>query len=228
MDAVANEQQRQVWLDALGLTPWVASCHVITAPEANFLTLPSNKPAQETLATTSPVTPKVTVVDTAPLPSSRLTAAPEKIEQSQAKAPDYALPKPVVCLVGNTLLIAEQADSGAPDLGREEQQLLHSLLHIFGDQHKRFPFICPISAKDARAAFTTFIEALAKNQCQKVLLCLSDNGIKHLFGELTRYSVIKQNGVSLLAVSSFADMLNNPIEHKRKSWLAMQEAGFDH
>ena len=239
MDAITKEQQRQSWLNALGLTPWVAKCHVTAAFPAHFLVLPTTTvpaphvqtPDGEPAAHTSPATH--TALPGNAQPNDHKSATPVAQPAANQPAPplqatSQTVPKPVVCLVGTTLVIAEQADPGAPDLGRSEQQLLNALLHLFGDQHKRYPVTCPVAADHARATFATFIQVLEKQDCQQVLLCLSDDGLKHLFGDLPRYAPVTLGNLKALAISSLGDMISDPLTHKRKSWQAMQEAGFDH
>jgi hypothetical protein len=225
-----QEQNRQSWLHAFGLTPWVASVRLPGAQPAPLLALPEARiPAYEGPTKTTSTPPLQTPLQPATgTPIARTGARTgTRTANTIATSSDLFAPRPVVCLIGTTLLVAEQQDRQAPELSRDEQRLLGSLLHLYGDSHKRYPFPCPRQSRVAQDAFATFVGSLAKQGCARLLLCLSADSLSHLCSNTSRYRSFTFANLPALAISSLAEMLATPLPHRKDSWKAMQGAGFD-
>lgn len=237
MNAVEREQNRQTWLAAFGLTPWVAREHFPGAAPSELLPLPQasqpNQPAANTPANDGAAAARAalgaqkTPVSVAPAPQTTPAEAPQAQTKTTEKAQQAALPRPVVYLVGDTLVVAEQQDPQAPEPSRDEQRLLQSLSRLFGDSRKHYPFVCPLDSSAAQDMLTTFCASLAQQGLKRLLLCLRDSSQAFLFGNSERYQTFRVAELPALAISSLNDMLTEPLAHKKRSWQAIREAGFD-
>lgn len=240
---IEQEQRRQVWLAAFGLTPWVAKTRLPGARASRLLHLPvetSGAPVdvvphavvaaptvatQTTAAVVAPVaTPASTPAPTVATPASEASSTPA----STSPASTTAAPRLCIYQSAQTLLIVEQQDRQAPELSRDEQQLLLALLQVFGKEHKRYPFLCPKQPQHAHDTLAAFVGGLATQGCTRVLLCLDDDACQHLLGEQARYQAFQLGDLPALAISSLGEMLSAPLMHKKKSWASMCEAGLDH
>ena len=70
-----------------------------------------------------------------------------------------------------------------------------------------------------------FVLGMGQQGCRRVLLCLGESGCRFLCDIQPRFTAFTLAGAPALVVSSLAEMLAEPLEHKRKSWQAMREAG---
>lgn len=126
-------------------------------------------------------------------------------------------------------LLVEQQDPKAPEFSREEQGLLKNFSALWGGIHQRAKvFQCPVGgqpmyqadAKEFLQGFMSGLEETITAPNNKVLILASET-IAELLVE-TRYQLSDQR----LAVSSLAEMLADPLVHKRQSWQAMLQAEF--
>lgn len=161
-----------------------------------------------------------------PKPTQPLAPALPLLAARGAAATHINLPNPVLRLAADTLLVTAQQDAGAPEMTAAEQRLLQSLMQLFGQPTRDFPFPCPLDATEAQEALTAFVGGLTRQGCKRVLFCLDSDACQHLAGDLERYKAFTFAGLPALAISSIGDMLATPVEHKRRSWQAMQTAGF--
>lgn len=237
---VEQEQSRQTWLRAFGLTPWVATTRFPGAAHLTLQTLANSdtasqaekhRPEQHQVTETAEHpgkiqhTPIAASADTGSQTPREPEAAP-LVANRESSATTKTLPNPVLCLVADTLLIAEQQDR-APELTPNEQRLLHALMQLFGSGQPRFfPFPCPLAANEAQEALAAFTGALAQQGCKRLLLCLSSAALTHLLGQVPTYEAFQFAGLPALCISPLGSMLSAPSEHKRRSWQAMQNAGF--
>lgn len=227
---VEREQSRQTWLAAFGLTPWVASRRLPGARASQLLSLVTD----EEIATPEPVSlaAAITAPETAAeTPATPIVAVPANtpVVAQEKAAPTTQLSAPRLCLYqsAQTLVIVEQQDRQAPELGREEQQLLRALLQVFGMEHRHHPFLCPRQPQQARDTLAAFVDGLALQGCTRVLLCLEDAACAHLLGDQPPYQAFTLGRLPALVISSLGQMLIDPLIHKKKSWHSICEAGFD-
>lgn len=237
MQEVEREQTRQTWLQALGLTPWVATQRLPGAAPSRFIRLPDTETATPTAAATATTaTTAATTATTAAVPTAELrailpaatpkrSAAPAATPAVIAPAGNLAVPRLSVRLAGDTLLIAEQMDAQAPEPGRDEQLLLESLARLFAKTAKTLALPCPAQPQEAREMLAGFVLGMGQQGCRRVLLCLGESGCRFLCDIQPRFTAFTLSGAPALVVSSLAEMLAEPLEHKRKSWQAMREAG---
>lgn len=233
---IEQEQRRQVWLAAFGLTPWVTKTRLPGARASRLLHLPvetSGAPvdvvphavvAAPTVATQTTAAVAAPVATPARAPAPTVAAS----QASSTSASTTAAPRLCIYQSAQTLLIVEQQDRQAPELSRDEQQLLLALLQVFGKEHKRYPFLCPKQPQHAHDTLAAFVGGLATQGCTRVLLCLDDDACQHLLGEQARYQAFQLGDLPALAISSLGEMLSAPLMHKKKSWASMCEAGLDH
>lgn len=235
---IEQEQRRQVWLAAFGLTPWVAKTRLPGARASRLLHLPVETSGalidvvpQAAVAASAVATQTVAAV-AAPVATPASTPAPTAVtpasQASTSSASTTAAPRLCIYQSAQTLLIVEQQDRQAPELSRDEQQLLLALLQVFGKEHKRYPFLCPKQPQHAHDTLAAFVGGLATQGCTRVLLCLDDDACQHLLGEQARYQAFQLGDLPALAISSLGEMLSAPLMHKKKSWASMCEAGLDH
>ena len=135
-------------------------------------------------------------------------------------------------LGGDTWLLCAQEDSQAPGLGRFEAPLMANLLALFQARPQRpRRFFCPLTeqpmpAQEASQALSAFIVGLCEQAGgERVLLCLPEALSEALFDQ-PRYQPFELGGRPALVVSSLAEMLAEPAQHKKASWHAMQANGF--
>ncbi|MTI50183.1 MAG: hypothetical protein FH757_00995 [Alcanivorax sp.] len=174
-----NEAQRQSYLRALGLTPWVARTTLPGAAPSEPLDWAAETDAGENLAA-APV--EATPVRTAPgvgdaeqparesvaagaaaadtsaeAPVSRAPAPRDSVAETptRAPAPDNAAGLTFTLeahLAGDTWVVFQQEDPQAPELGRYTGALAASLLAVFGaapDRPRRF--YCPLTKQPMNA-----------------------------------------------------------------------------
>lgn len=136
-------------------------------------------------------------------------------------------------LAGDTWVVFEQEDAQAPGLGRYGAPLAAALLALFGAAPQRpRRFYCPLTADQpmnpeaAEQALRAFFDGLIRQGGgERILLCLDEAHVRALFdGE--RYRAFTLGQRPALAVSTLAEMLAAPAQHKRLTWQAMQAAGF--
>lgn len=244
-----NEAQRQHYLKALGLTPWVARAPLPGAASSPLLDWEdeedqqvapvSPSPAQEALAPAPPQTATL-VVSEAPVqdaaqspPRKATTATPEPAPPAPAVARGQGLTFTLEAhLGGDTWLLCAQEDSQAPGLGRFEAPLLANLLALFQARPQRpRRFFCPLTeqpmpAQEAFQALSAFIVGLCERAGgERVLLCLPEVLCDAVFLQ-PRYQPFTLGGRPALVISSLTEMLAEPVQHKKASWQAMQAHGF--
>lgn len=241
LNSLSYEQNRQTWIAAFGLTPWVAKVQLAAAPSP-LIELPQPKfteaEAKDNLKAdhqpspvNNPKLPDASATATAVAPKSSSSVKQRQqpainTEGSTVQSNQATQPKPAICLTDNTLIVVEQGDRLAPGLSREEQQLFHSLQHLYGSNTKHFSAICPVDPNQAQISFDTFVSALTSQGCQQVLLCLSDSACQHMLGKMIKYQRFTLGGINALVVASLEEMRQAPLQHKKKSWQAMREANF--
>ncbi|KAF0804103.1 hypothetical protein A6D6_03414 [Alcanivorax xiamenensis] len=243
-----NEPQRQSYLKALGLTPWVAR-----------VALPGAAPSPELAPPEPPPTPKAAPASAEAPPAAVATEAPEappslsrELERTPSErpaatpppAPVQPSPEPVAAdqavvftleahLAGETWLLFQQSDAKAPGLGRHDGALAASLLALFaaGPARPR-RFYCPLTddqpmdRKAASQALAAFVAGLARlDGGQRTLFCLDEALAKQVLGT-ERYQPFKLGEMEALVMSSLEEMLSEPARHKKRSWQAMVAAGF--
>ena len=245
-----NEGQRQHYLKALGLTPWVARAPLPGAASSPLLDWEDEEeqpaapasaaPAQEAPASAQPPT-AAPVVSEAPVQEAPQSSPPAK---ATTDTPEPAPTAPAVArgkgltftleahLGGDTWLLCAQEDSQAPGLGRFEAPLMANLLALFQARPQRpRRFFCPLTeqpmpAEEAAQALSAFIAGLCEQAGgERVLLCLPEALSEALFDQ-PRYQPFELGGRPALVVSSLAEMLAEPAQHKKASWHAMQANGF--
>lgn len=266
-----NEAQRQSYLKAMGLTPWVARVALPGAAPSPVLDWPEEEQANAP-ASAGPVVdvavpsgePESTPVD-APLaaaesrpaqagtehapeasaadalakaPSARSVASAQEQAKEEAPAPAKAKVKGLTFtleahLGGTTWLLCAQEDSQAPGLGRFEAPLMANLLALFqGRPQRPRRFFCPLTeqpmpAHEAAQALSAFVAGLSEQSGgERVLLCLPETVAEALF-EQPRYQPFELGRLPALVISSLAEMLADPVQHKSASWQAMQAHGYD-
>ncbi|MQX54493.1 hypothetical protein [Alcanivorax sediminis] len=132
-----------------------------------------------------------------------------------------------------TWLLCAQEDTQAPGLGRFEAPLMASLLAVFqGRPGRPRRFFCPLTdqpmqAQEAAQALSAFIAGLCdQTGGERVLLALPESLNEALFNQ-PRYQSFDIGGQRALVISALSEMLADPATHKKASWQAMQEHGFD-
>ncbi|EKF74222.1 hypothetical protein A11A3_09490 [Alcanivorax hongdengensis A-11-3] len=242
-----NEAQRQSYLKAMGLTPWVARVPLPGAApspaldwqEENPGEVPaqpapesSMKPARPAAEPTRVESPAATPAPAKPSPDTPVEAEPAP-QASAAVPAGQALTFTLEAHGGNgTWLLAAQQDAQAPGLGRFEAPLLASLLALFRARPERpRRFFCPLTdqpmaAGDAAQALDAFLKGLHRQAGGERVLLLLPQALSESLFEIPRYRPFTLGGMPALVVSSLTEMLEDPAEHKKTSWLAMQEHGF--
>ena len=262
-----NEAQRQSYLKAMGLTPWVARVALpgaapspaldwseeelanapASAGPAVDVAVPSREPesapvdAPLAAAESSPAehAPEASAADAlAKAPSARSVAPAQEQAKEEAPAPAKAKVKGLTFtleahLGGTTWLLCAQEDSQAPGLGRFEAPLRANLLALFqGRAQRPRRFFCPLTeqpmpAHEAAQALSAFVAGLSEQSGgERVLLCLPETVAEALF-EQPRYQPFELGRLPALVISSLAEMLADPVQHKKASWQAMQAHGYD-
>lgn len=239
-----NEAQRQSYLRALGLTPWVART-----------TLPGAAPtepldwAAETDAGESPAAPvEATPVRTAPgvgdaeQPAREAAPADTAAVDTAVEAPASRAPAPADAagltftleahLAGDTWVVFQQEDPQAPELGRYTGALAASLLAVFGAAPERpRRFYCPLTkqpmtAGEAAQALTAFFAGLSRQHGgRRALLCVDETLARSVLGG-ERFETVTLGEMPALAVDSLQEMLDRPALAKKRSWQAMVAHGF--
>lgn len=250
-----NEASRQSYLKAMGLTPWVAhrplpgaapspwlewedEQEVPQAPEsqasAAVVEAPQQPAVESPLAESAP-----SLRDTLQTPSPN-TTKPAPAEAKASTTPERAVVKGKgltftleAHLGTSTWLLCAQEDSQAPGLGRFEAPLMASLLALFqGKPGRPRRFFCPLTdqpmlAEEASQALSAFIAGLCDQAGgERVLLALPESLNQALF-EQPRYQPFEIGGHPAMVISALNEMLAEPAVHKKASWQAMQEHGFD-
>lgn len=233
-----NELQRQAWLKAMDLTPWVARRALPGAAPSPELAWPEQAPARvepaaqaDVAAESSPDTP---APRTSPLRHSETSRPAEPAPRQPASATTAGGLRVTVQAyqAGKVWVLAEQSDPGAPDLGRDALRLLHNLLKVFPGGGSQRRFVWPLSglaADDAAAGptFLSFVQALGSvEEGARVLLCAREETVRALAGA-GRFDPLPAGNAVLLPVASLEEMLADPVVHKRQSWQAMVRAGFN-
>ncbi|WP_111657228.1 hypothetical protein [Isoalcanivorax indicus] len=260
MTPVTREQQRQAWLKAMGLTPWVARAPLPGAAAPVWLGQPAPAPAQGRAQARNPLPPErqaspgagagespsaagagagpeaggavlrqASEALTAPARASapRPEPAPQAPRAAVARGPRFTLQ---AYATPNVWVVVEQEDADAPELGRAAQGLLANLLRVWQvgpGQPRRF--LCPpdgqhITPDDAGLALGAFLQGLTRSgSARRVLLCASEDTARLILPQ--RFIMGEGDQAGWLAISSLAEMLDDPGTHKRRSWHAMVQAG---
>lgn len=266
-----NEAQRQSYLKAMGLTPWVARVPLpgaaaspeldwpadepvsapVSAGPAVDVAVPSRQPAQDSHAPAATPEPSSAPAGAEPALEGSAAAALAKapsakpaepsrreVAKEEAPAPAKAKVKGLTFtleahLGGTTWLLCAQEDSQAPGLGRFEAPLMANLLALFqGRPQRPRRFFCPLTeqpmpAEEAAQALSAFVAGLSEQSGgERVLLCLPEAVAEALF-EQPRYQPFELGRLPALVISSLAEMLADPVQHKSASWHAMQAHGYD-
>jgi len=250
-----NEAQRQSYLRALGLTPWVARTTLPGAAPSEPLDWAVETDAGESLAA-APV--EATPVRTAPgvgdaeqparetaavdtpveAPVSRAPAPRDSVAETPARAPAPAANAAGLTftleahLAGDIWVVFQQEDPQAPELGRYTGALAASLLAVFGAAPERpRRFYCPLtkqpmSAGEAAQALTAFFAGLSRRHGgRRALLCVDESLARAVLGG-ERFETVNLGEMPALAVDSLQEMLDRPAMAKKRSWQAMVAHGF--
>lgn len=222
-----TELTRQSWLKAMGFTAWVARRPLPGAAVSPELPWPD-----------APAETPVPVAEPAPLPetgrpvSVSAPAARETPAPTAPATPRRATGTAVTLLAypaGDLWLLVQQARADAPEPGRQEQQLLASLLRLWRVKPQRpRRFATPAAGFDDRQtgeAVQAFVSALREHGARRLLCCM-DETVAAMLHEGDRYQRVSVGGLDCLPVSSLAEMLADPVRHKKRTWQAMREAGF--
>ena len=261
-----NEAQRQSYLKAMGLTPWVARVALpgaapspaldwpeeeqanapaspgpavdVAVPSRAPVGAPSGTPEPSPAAAADPEPEGSAAAALAKAPSARSVAPAQEPTKEEAPAPAKAKVKGLTFtleahLGGTTWLLCAQEDSQAPGLGRFEAPLMANLLALFqGRPQRPRRFFCPLTeqpmpADEAAQALSAFVAGLSEQSGgERVLLCLPEALAEALF-EHPRYQPFELGRLPALVISSLAEMLADPVQHKSASWQAMQAHGYD-
>jgi hypothetical protein len=223
-----RETRRQACLQALGLTPWVARSPLPGAPASPRLEpAPEPQPQaasapEQRAAAPEPVEEAAPAPDPAPEPG----AGPATGSETGLRFTLYALATPAL------LLVMEQSDPAAPEPGRDEQALLASLLRYFNAreaQPRTFAWPLPGAdpqAEQARASLEAFTGRLCSDARLPRVLWLLDSALAQTLLGQARFQSFGWRDLDCLAVSSLAEMLADPVGHKRATWQAMVRHGF--
>lgn len=249
-----NEAQRQSYLRALGLTPWVARTTLPGAAptepldwaaETDTGESPAAPPVEATPVRTAPgvgdaeqPAREAAAVDTAvEAPASRAPAARDSVAETPARAPAPADAAGLTFtleahLAGDTWVVFQQEDPQAPELGRYTGALAASLLAVFGAAPERpRRFYCPLTkqpmtAGEAAQALTAFFAGLSRQHGgRRALLCVDETLARSVLGG-ERFETVKLGEMPALAVDSLQEMLDRPALAKKRSWQAMVAHGF--
>lgn len=227
-----NELQRQAYIKALGVTPWVAAVPLPGAAETPLLEWPEvAAPAAAQLAPESEAASQVAPISLPTEPTRQAPVhqtAPIAEPQTERKASPSTQLTLQAHQVGDVWVIAEQEDASAPDLSREALQLLQNLLAIFPGQRKSVrKFLWPLSdvAMDDAALGKTF-HSFTRGLGGKILLCVSEQSCSACLNAPRFALHSEDNSPAILPVSSLQEMLQNPVEQKRRTWQAMLATGF--
>lgn len=181
--------------------------------------------------------------DSLELPANSKASPQTGGEQAATKEPEAPAPAPAkgkglvftleAHLGTDTWLLCAQEDTQAPGLGRFEAPLMASLLALFQSRPARpRRFFCPLTdqpmqAGEAAQALSAFIAGLCEQAGgERVLLALPESLNQALF-DTPRYQPFDIAGHPALVISGLSEMLEDPATHKKASWQAMQEHGFD-
>ena len=232
-----NELQRQSYLKAMGFTPWVAATPLPGAAPSPEIEMPA--PSQVQAAPAGD--PVAEINARLSVPTGMKETRPEQpAEKGQAgsKAAPMATSMttgPALTLlaypVGELWLMVQQGRADAPGLSRDEQALLANLLRLWkvGPSENPRRLTNPPRGGFGRDEFAEllagFVGALKGLGARQVLCCVEED-VASMLRAGGRYRIFEQAGLRCLAVSSLAEMLADPPQHKRASWRAMQEAGF--
>jgi hypothetical protein len=235
-----NELQRQRYLKQMGFTPWVA---VTSLPGAAPSLVPEwpleqQAPMERVAPDTLPELPGQAPVSLGPVSETRQATQPVVVKADTAPRETADAPSIVFTLQAHRgaqiHVWVEQLDAQAPSLSRDELQLFSSLMAVLGGkpQADARRLVCapspgrPISAELARPMFQAFARGvLGKEDDVRLLLCAGENTVKALFNT-ERFQPVMLGVVRCLPISSLAEMLASPEEHKRQSWQAMLAHGF--
>lgn len=246
-----DELHRQAYLRAMGFTPWVAGAALPGAAPSPRLAAPAPPEPAEMAASAMRAMSAAASPENAPVPAGAaadagrlsLPSLEKALEGGQAPAPQAPAPRPPTASVAqgprftlqafatpNVWVVLEQEQADAPGFGREAQQLAANLLrvwHVGPGQPRRFlcpPDGRPMAADQAALALGAFLGGLGRSGTQRILLCASEATAALILP--ARFRAVPQGHGLWLAVSSLAEMLAEPAEHKRRTWRAMVEAGF--
>ncbi|MAD72065.1 MAG: hypothetical protein CL538_16505 [Alcanivorax sp.] len=249
-----NEAQRQSYLRALGLTPWVARTTLPGAAPSEPLDWAAETDAGESLAAApveatpvrtapgvgdaeQPAREAAAVDTTAEAPASRAPAPRDSVAETPARAtaPESTAGLTFTLeahLAGDTWVVFQQEDPQAPELGRYTGALAASLLTVFGAAPERpRRFYCPLtkqpmSAGEAAQALTAFFAGLSRRHGgRRALLCVDETLARSVLGG-ERFETVKLGEMPALAVDSLQEMLDRPALAKKRSWQAMVAHGF--
>jgi len=224
-ERVEAERQRQLWLRALGLPCWVARETLPGAAGTPALTVPLSVPPVRSAP--------------APVADSRPTGAipPDSIPQSSEKPVDIRpSEEPSANVSPFTLrafhvtrhwLIVQQSTARGGYFSREEGQLLDKLLGLWTlkEADTRALLFSPAIERNPVLLLQGFLQALAEKNSRMLLLI--EEPVNQILAGTPRYQPRQLAGADILVVSSLREMLAAPQEHKRRSWDAMRQAGFN-
>lgn len=137
-------------------------------------------------------------------------------------------------VAGDLHVWVEQQQADAPSLSRDELFLFNRLLGVLGGTPLADPrrLVCvpgagqPVTPELARAMFQAFARGvLGKEQQTRLLLCAREETVQALLAT-ERYQPSAQGSMTCLPVSALAEMLSDPLQHKRITWSAMLDHGF--
>jgi hypothetical protein len=235
-----SEAQRQWYLKAMGLTPWVARQPLPGAAPSPVLDWDEEIESDPTAAA-----PEAVVAQATPIASPQRPAPPPERPVSRTAEPAEQPPRPApggterltftleAHLAGETWVMFEQEQAQAPGLGRFGAPLAASLLALFGAAPPRpRRFYCPLTddqpmgREEAGQALRAFLDGLTRQGGgERVLLCIGEAHARALFG-CERYRGFALGQRPALAISTLAEMLAEPVAHKSRSWRAMVAEGF--
>ncbi|PKM23066.1 MAG: hypothetical protein CVV10_01115 [Gammaproteobacteria bacterium HGW-Gammaproteobacteria-14] len=180
----------------------------------------------------SPATASVSEsVSTDGKPALKAEKAPGRTEEGLNTGLMFTLQAHVA---GDLHVWVEQQQADAPSLSRDELFLLNRLLGVLGGTPQADPrrLVCVPGAGQsmtpelARPMFQAFARGvLGKDSQTRLLLCAREATIQALF-DGPHYQLWQQGNLTCLPVSALAEMLGDPLQHKRNSWNAMLRHGF--
>lgn len=227
-----NELQRQAYIKALGVTPWVAAAPLPGAAETPLLEWPEVATPAVQLAPEPQAPAQAAAPMSLPTEQARQAPAPQAAPTAEPQTKKKVAPSTQLTLqahqIGEVWVIAEQEDPSAPDLSREALQLLQNLLAIFPGQRKSVrKFLWPLSdvAMDDAALSKTF-QSFTRGLGGKILLCVSEQSCKACLNAPRFALHSEDNSAVILPVSALQEMLQDPVEQKRRTWQAMLATGF--
>ena len=232
-ESAMEERQRQVWLKAMGLTPWVASQPLPGAAPSPVIEV--RAPVQPE-AEPSPVR---AITDN--LRKSTPTSTPRVAKREVTTPVNVAAPAPVPGLrftlyaydMGSLWLVAQQHQADAPDFSRDELGKLQQLMRVWGGAplSKRRALVLsertvkPLDSQTVRETVNHFMKVLARKYPR--FLFSASESFNRVLHDQSRFQLIDEEDYQWLVISTLHELIFQPEEHRQLSWDAMNKAGFN-